>query len=173
MVSNLDVLPTICDLAGASIPAAVQGTSLRPLLDGTARELHGELYSELTHHAAYDPMRAVRTRRHKYIRTWEYRPHWFGPNTDDSLSKRSLADDPRFTVRRAREQLYDLVADPWEQRDVAGEAAQADILAELRARVETTMAETGDPLVEGVVAPPPGAQLVPPTNWNPVFYPDR
>ena len=32
------------------------------------REVNDAVFGEITYHAAYDPQRAVRTRRHKYIR---------------------------------------------------------------------------------------------------------
>ncbi|MGN6558323.1 MAG: hypothetical protein ACTHLH_09980, partial [Solirubrobacterales bacterium] len=55
------------------------------------------------------------------------------------------------------EQLYDLVLDPEEGRDVADDPARAEVLAEMRGRLDAWMHETDDPLLEGPVAPPAGA----------------
>jgi len=56
-----------------------------------------------------------------------------------------------------REQLYDLVLDPAEGANLAAEPDCAEQLEEMRGRLERWMRETEDPLLEGPVAPPPGA----------------
>ncbi|MER3406700.1 MAG: sulfatase, partial [Chloroflexota bacterium] len=71
MVSNADIMPALLELCGVPVPPGVQGTSLLPLVRGEVERLHGELFVELTYHAAYDPMRGVRTERYKYIRSYE------------------------------------------------------------------------------------------------------
>lgn len=173
LIQNIDFLPTFCELAGVDVPASVQGRSLLPLVNGEVESLHEELFVEQTYHAAYDPLRGVRTATHKYIRSFEYRPVWFPPNVDDSLSKRLLADDPRLSTLRPREQLFDLAADPLERVNLAADPAHAEVLADLRARVERCMAETHDPLLAGWVAPPAGAQVTPATNWGAELPYDR
>jgi hypothetical protein len=55
------------------------------------------------------------------------------------------------------EQLYDLILDPAEGNNLAGESAGREALDEMRGRLEAWMRETEDPLLEGPVAPPPGA----------------
>lgn len=172
LISNIDYLPTFCELAGVPIPAEVQGRSLVPLAAGEVASLHDEVYCELTYHAAYDPMRGVRTREHKYIRSYEYRPYWFPPNVDDGYSKRLLAQNWQFREPRPRELLFDLTCDPNEQTNVARDPAYADVLADLRQRVDRHMAATDDPLSGGVVGVPPGAVVTPPTNWNPEEAPE-
>ena len=48
LISNgLDLLPTICDYAGAQVPDGLVGRSLRPLLEGAvSEEWRDELYIE-------------------------------------------------------------------------------------------------------------------------------
>lgn len=84
MVTHLDVYPTLCDLAGVAHPPWLQGRSLLPLVQGKVDHLHDEVFSELTYHAAYDPQRAIRTDRWKYIRIFHDHPHPVLPNCDDS-----------------------------------------------------------------------------------------
>ncbi|MBI2302384.1 MAG: sulfatase, partial [Armatimonadetes bacterium] len=86
LTSNLDFLPTFCELAEVEAPP-LHGRSLLPLVRGQVAELRDEVFIELTYHAAYDPMCGVRTRTHKYIRSYEYRPYWVPPNVDDGHSK--------------------------------------------------------------------------------------
>jgi arylsulfatase A-like enzyme len=46
-VQNIDLMPTILDFAGMSIPAGLHSISLRPFLDGDALAVAREIYSEL------------------------------------------------------------------------------------------------------------------------------
>ncbi len=53
MVSALDILPTICELAGVALPDLTDGFSLVPLLNGSDPRLeHETLYWETTHEKA-------------------------------------------------------------------------------------------------------------------------
>jgi hypothetical protein len=78
-------------------------------------------------------------------------------NCDDSDTKDLLVEAGWGEQEVAEEQLYDLVLDPQEGRNLAYEPAQAEVAAELRERLELWMRETDDPLLDGPVAPPEGA----------------
>jgi hypothetical protein len=100
----------------------------------------------------------VRTRRWKYIRRFDDEHDAPVPaNTDDSPSKTLWLEHGWLERPVAREQLYDLVLDPNEAANVAGDPTYAPVLHELRDRLERWMQETGDPLLDGPVPPPPGA----------------
>ena len=73
LVSHLDLYPTICDVAGIDRPAWLEGPSLLPLVRGEVDEIHDEVFAEVTYHAAYEPQRAVRTARYKYMRRFDDR----------------------------------------------------------------------------------------------------
>jgi N-sulfoglucosamine sulfohydrolase len=70
MVSHLDLFPTICEVTGAKAPAWLEGRSLLPVMRGETAEIHDEVFAEVNYHASYEPQRAVRTRRYKYIRRY-------------------------------------------------------------------------------------------------------
>lgn len=55
------------------------------------------------------------------------------------------------------EQLYDLIHDPNEHRDLSGDPSNLGTLRSLRERVEHWMEETDDPLRHGPIEPPEGA----------------
>lgn len=156
-VSHLDVYPTLCDLAGAEHPPWLQGKSLMPLVRGKVESLHDAIFAETTFHAAYQPHRAIRTERWKYIRRFDEYPHPVLANCDDSESKTLLVAAGWGKQEVPEEQLYDLVFDPQEGNDLAGDPARAEVLADLRGRLEAWMRETEDPLLDGPVAPPEGA----------------
>ncbi len=108
MALNVDLAPTMLALAGVPAPAAMQGRSLQPLLEGAVpKDWRTEFFYE--HHSVKDripPSEAVRTQRWKYIR-------WMEPNP-------------------LVEELYDLQADPLEQRNLAADPSHAATLQELR-----------------------------------------
>src|SRR3954447_17937830 len=158
-VSHLDVYPTLCELAGVDAPPWLQGASLMPLVRGETERLHEASFAETTYHAAYQPHRAIRTERWKYIRRFDDYEHLVLANCDDSESKDVLVAAGWGDQIIPAEQLYDLVLDPGEGHNLAGEPASAEVLADLRARLEAWMRETEDPLLEGPVAPPPGATV--------------
>jgi N-sulfoglucosamine sulfohydrolase len=153
LVSQVDIFPTICDLLDIEAPEWVRGRSLLPLARKQAEEVNDAVFAEITFHAAYEPQRAVRTRRYKYIRRYE-RPVL--ANIDDSPSKDFLLAHGLAEREAPAEALYDLVFDPNEADNIVD--AEPEIAAELRARLQAWMEETGDPLLNGPVAPAPGTE---------------
>jgi N-sulfoglucosamine sulfohydrolase len=158
-VSHLDVFPTLCEIAGVEAPSWLEGTSLMPLVRGERERLHDAIFAEVTFHAAYEPLRAIRTERWKYIRRFDDYPHPVLANCDDSASKNVLVEAGWGDRIVPREQLYDLILDPAEGDNLAAEPASAQLLGELRERLERWMRETEDPLLDGPVPAPPGAAV--------------
>jgi N-sulfoglucosamine sulfohydrolase len=158
-VSHLDVYPTLCELAGVAAPAWLQGASLMPLVRGDVDRLHEAIFAETTYHAAYEPQRAVRTERWKYIRRFDDYPHPVLANCDDSPSKDLWVEAGWGDRVVAREQLYDLVLDPAEGSNLVDDASSGDALEEMRGRLDAWMRETDDPLLGGPVEAPPGAAV--------------
>jgi N-sulfoglucosamine sulfohydrolase len=167
MVSHIDVFPTLCELLGLPQPNWLQGRSLLPLIRGWSKEINREIFAEVTYHAAYEPQRSVRTRRWKYIRRFDERSRPVLPNCDDSLSKNVWLQHGWRDHSPAPEELYDLVFDPNERRNLAREPEWENIKGELRERLEQWMRSTDDPLMTGPVAAPPGAQLNDPDGLSP------
>ncbi len=167
MVSHIDIFPTICDLLEIERPPWLQGESLLPLIRGEADEIHEEIFAEVTYHAAYEPQRAVRTRRWKYIRRFDGRDRPVLPNCDDGPSKDVWLQHGWRDRPVATEQLYDLVFDPNETRNLVDDPAMAEVLEEMRGRLERWMRGTDDPLLQGPVPAPPGARANDPDGLSP------
>jgi arylsulfatase A-like enzyme len=159
LVSHIDVFPTICDFIGIERPPFLQGVSLMPLLRGETDQVRDEVFAGSTWHAAYEPQRAIRTTRHKYIRRWGDRTTPVLPNTDDGPSKDLLLRSGWASHEVPREQLYDLIFDPNEANNLADDPAHAVILQDMRDRLRAWMAETDDPLLAGHVDPPSGVEM--------------
>jgi arylsulfatase A-like enzyme len=159
LVQQLDIYPTVCELAGIPRPAHLEGHSLLPLVRGEVEEVRDAVFTELTYHAAYDPQRAVRTRRWKYVRRFGDHDLPVLPNIDDGESKDAWIAAGAADVPRPREALFDLELDPQEALDRAADPACADALDELRRRLDEWMEATDDPLRLGDVPAPAGAEL--------------
>ena len=138
-------------------PAWLEGRSLFPLVRGETDRVRDELFAEVNYHAAYEPLRAVRTTRWKYIRRYDERRAPVLPNCDDSPSKRVWMDAGWRELPPPAEALFDLVFDPHEAHNLAGEPRVAGVLADLRARLARWMVATNDPLLAGPVPAPAGA----------------
>jgi N-sulfoglucosamine sulfohydrolase len=167
MVSQLDLYPTVCDLLNIEHPAWLQGKSLLPLVRGDARELHDEIFAEVNYHASYEPQRGARNQRWNYVRRFGDRTAPVLPNCDDSPSKDVWLKSGWKDQTVAREQLYDVVFDPNETRNLAGDPAYGKPLAEMRARLDAWMKRTADPLLEGPVKAPAGAVVNDPDGISP------
>lgn len=167
LVSHVDLYPTLCDLLGVDAPAWLQGKSLLPLIRGETHDVRDHIFAEINFHAAYEPQRAARTPRYKYIRRYDGRTAPVLPNTDDSPGKALWIESGWQKQSVAAEQLYDLIFDPGEACSVAENPAYADVLTEMRARLEQWMQETRDPLLHGALPYPPGAIVNDPDQVSP------
>jgi len=169
IVSNADLMPTLCEVAGVEPPTDIDGKSLLLLVRGEVAKLHERIFVELTYHAAYDPMRGVRTERFKYIRSFADRPFWLPPNVDNGLTKDWYKRNrPEvFKTPRPKEMLFDLQSDPLEQNNLVGKPEFEPVLNELRATLDRWMEATDDPIRLGHVRPPKGARVTPSNVWGP------
>ncbi|MBV9164868.1 MAG: sulfatase [Solirubrobacterales bacterium] len=159
LVSHIDLFPTVCEFLGLDRPEFLQGISLIPLLRGDVAAVREEVFAGSTWHAAYEPQRAIRTTRYKYIRRWGEKRTPVLPNTDDGPTKDLLLRHGWGKRQIPAEQLYDLVFDPNEAHNLATDSDHQATLAELRDRVERWMRDTHDPLLAGHVDPPPGVEI--------------
>ena len=79
------------------------------------------------------------------------------PNCDDGATKDELIAAGWPEWESEPEQLYDLVLDPNEMRNLVDDPRLADVAADLRDRLDRWMVDTDDPLLDGPVPLPPGA----------------
>ncbi|MFJ5957018.1 sulfatase [Paenarthrobacter sp. NPDC092416] len=151
IVSHVDVLPTLLDLAGLPLPDGLAGTSLRPAVE-TDEAPRSHCFSQLTYHTYYDPKRSARTSTHKLIVNFSNAPRAMDPT--QSWIHRSLPADlggPTIGTSPAVE-LYDLTTDPEELDNIAGNPDQSEIFLDLSAALFDWMRECGDPLLTAPAA---------------------
>ncbi len=126
-VSGVDLLPTLCKLAGVAIPEAIalDGASLASGFAGGAIDRATPLFWH-DYKAWGGPRVALRKGRFK-LAAW-----WDGPEilrTDSSTMRPGDLELIR-TAELVRFELYDLEADPGERRDVSGQ--HPEVLARMK-----------------------------------------
>lgn len=160
MVSLMDLVPTVYDLAGIAQPPFVEGVSLRPLVTGERDCVHDAIFAESNYHAAYEPMRCVRTTRHKYIRRYDNRDRLNLPNVDDTGSKMFLLGEGWRDQAHDQEMLYDLIFDPYETNNLVDLPMMQEVVEDMRERLDQWMHETDDPLLKDGTVPAPSGAIV-------------
>lgn len=117
MTSNIDLVPTLLDMAGVEGDPQLPGRSLLPEIRGQAMDDPEFVLSEWIQKQQWlSPCRMIRTRQWKYV-------HYIGyPN-----------------------ELYDLESDPDEIVNLAGQARHEAIEKQLHGYLERHCEETGDP----------------------------
>lgn len=171
LLSNVDLMPTLCGYAGVDCPP-VSGRSFAPLLTGDGRnEPRDRVYAELDYHRDYHPTRAVRTHEYKYVRNFDHGMAYHLPTDIVTMGACDPVLEDVVATNRPAEELYDLDADPQEQGpdgryslapatqvtdpdDGAESAVEPDRLLALREDLHDWMDRHDDPLLEGPIAPP-------------------
>jgi hypothetical protein len=125
-VANIDLAPTILDLAELPVPESMQGRSMAPLLRGERpADWRSSVYYRYYHDPGHHNTRAhygVRTATHKLIHYWK-KNAW---------------------------ELYDLVQDPTEQHNLLFDEAEAKspavaaVFTELKAEIGRLQQQYGD-----------------------------
>jgi arylsulfatase A-like enzyme len=119
MVLNVDIAPTLLDLAGQPVPKSMHGRSLLPLLAGKEDDWREDWlyeYFEFPGPHSVRKQRGVRTKQYKLIHYYEA-PEEF--------------------------ELYDLKADPDERTNLYGKPESAELARRLKARLAELLKETG------------------------------
>lgn len=152
LVSHVDVLPTLLDLLGIEKPGYLEGVSHAALFLGEDDPGDEAVFSEINFHTSYEPARAVRTERYKYVRyfddTWD-RVNL--SNIDGSTVKNLYLENGLAERRKPSECLFDLYYDVFETNNVAHDERYAEVLDDMRSRLRDFMERTDDPLLKGAI----------------------
>jgi N-sulfoglucosamine sulfohydrolase len=146
MVSHVDLLPTLFDLLGLSVPEDIEGTLLTPIVEQVSSG-RTHTFGQLTHHTYYDPKRSVRSATHKLIANFSNAPRamdstqsWVHRSRPVDLTTSTVPTSPDF-------ELYDVVEDPDELRNLAGEPHLQDVFDALAATLLGWMTSVDDRLL--------------------------
>ena len=164
MVSWVDLLPTLVEIAGGKPPENIDGRSFLPVLRDKKRTHRQRIFT--THSGDGNmnvyPMRSIRTENWKYIvnlhpefrftthidRARESKPGYWGDYWSSWVAAAKTNSEAAALIKRYHtrpaEELYDLKADPFERDNLAANPEYAQRLKELRAELRNWMIEQGD-----------------------------
>lgn len=162
LVSTVDFVPTIMELASieAEAKSPLHGHSFASTIGTDKSTGFDEIYASHTFHeiTMYYPMRVVHTRRHKLI--WNLAHGlpfpfasdlWEAPTWQDIFRQGKDAKYGQRTVdayiHRPKFELFDLVADPDETKNLADSPEHRELLAELQAKLKAFQKRTQDPWI--------------------------
>ena len=159
MVSWLDILPTLVEVAGGTPPTNVDGRSFAGVLRDPTKTHRDRIFTTHSGDGRMNiyPIRSLRTADWKYIRNlhpeFYYTTHVDLAQADTGYFKswvEKAKTDPAAAAivhryhERSAEELYDLRNDPLELNNLAADPRQARRLAEMRGEVTAWMKQNGD-----------------------------
>jgi N-acetylglucosamine-6-sulfatase len=117
---GIDLAPTAVELAGLTPEAGIQGRSLVPIFENRARDWRSSFLVEYFSDTVFPRIRnmgyvAVRTTRHKYI---------------------------QYQELQNMNELYDLEADPYEERNLMGTPVAGPVRERMDAELQRLLTET-------------------------------
>ncbi len=121
VVTLLDMFPTLCSFAGIEAPAGMRGLDISAALTGGNLPQRDYVASQWHTEWGYtvSPGRMICTGDYKYT----------------------------FYIEDNAEELFDLVADPYEKKNLVNDSAYAEKLEEMRAHFKHYIEETGDDIM--------------------------
>jgi N-sulfoglucosamine sulfohydrolase len=133
LVSAVDLMPTILELAGLSHVQGAPGVSLLPTLKNPAQPVRGYIYAERNKHGSKNFERLLRTNQLFYKRNYFGRrlcdPYW------------DTVVDPERPRDSEYEEFYDLQRDPSARNNRVSELEYRDDLNNARQKLSSIMAE--------------------------------
>ncbi|WP_288241892.1 sulfatase [uncultured Bacteroides sp.] len=161
MVSWIDLMPTLIDIAGGKPVENIDGKSFREVLFNKDKKHREIIYTTHTNDGNMNvyPMRAVRTEKYKYIRN--LLPDCYHSNHSDIHRKdgagaywdswdeaartdKEAAEKIRHYYQRPAEEFYDIVNDPDEKHNLADNPAYKEEMQRMSVLLDKWMSDQGD-----------------------------
>ena len=143
LVSHIDVFPTFCEIMNLPKPDWLQGVSLLPVFKNTEEQVREEVFSEISFHAAYEPVRSVRTKRYKLIKRYDLDQSPVPANSDGCSAKNDLIEARYYSnIELDQISLFDMKIDPLEKINLAKNSLYKEIFDVMNLKLHRWMKET-------------------------------
>lgn len=156
LISFIDYAPTVLSLAGIEPPKAMQGKAQFGAFEAKEKQKY-TFHTSDRFDGLYDRLRAIRTKRYKYIKSYDISlPHAIPVAYREQMPmmremRRLFAAGELnkeqslwLNTPKPEEELYDLQKDPHELSNLAGLPALQDTLVHFRNVLKNWIAETHD-----------------------------
>ncbi|MFI4874774.1 MAG: sulfatase [Blastopirellula sp. JB062] len=158
LVSSVDIAPTILELAQVPQSPTFQGKSFTPILKNPQAETRQYVFSEHNWHDYQAFERSVRSKDFLYI--YNALPQLTGSPPADAVNSPTframlkldeagkLTDDQRapLVAPRPQEELYEVMQDEYQLKNLANDPAYAKTLSTMRAEYQQWAKKTDDPV---------------------------
>ena len=160
LVEYVDVVPTFLSIAGVNAPKGLDGRSFREILLGAKREHKEYVYSVQTSRGIINGpkeygIRTIRSKKYRYVLNLtpevkfrnaimnrrSFWPTWVAKA--EKGDKHAQAMVQRYQ-KRPGEELFDVTADPYNQKNLANDPKLAEIKQDLKQRLQAWMKAQGD-----------------------------
>ncbi len=155
LISSIDFGPTVLSLAGVTVPSHMQGIPFLGDQSGTPRDAIFAARDRVDE--SYDMIRCVRTKNFLYIRNYypnEPFPIWVPYLTNMPIYKEMLRLDAEeqlsgpmkswMAYNRPSEELYDVVADPYQINNLIQNDGYRTLAENMRQKLDDWTVGTGD-----------------------------
>ena len=146
LICNIDILPTLLDLAKVKKSKKIQGKSFYKLLYNKKYIENKYIFAEKTYHEGFDPIRCVRNKDYKLIinfdsdRTIRVPSDIMNGGTYQSMIGKLINVRERY-------ELYNIKKDKYERKNLANNKKYKKVRQKLIKEIMLWMKSTKDPLL--------------------------
>jgi arylsulfatase A-like enzyme len=142
MVLNIDLAPSMLDLAGVPIPSYMQGKSFKPLLEGKKIGWREDFLYH--YHLEVDVAKMPPEQRDAFYKQWKQNAMDPGPLLVPENQAVRTKEWKYITYPGIDEidELYNLKNDPYEMKNLASDPKYADVVKKMKVRLAQLIEET-------------------------------